>query len=124
MPRSHPWLAAFFAFGTVMCSLTVFLLCCPGTALDSLWRINPEAYRGFHSLGSAAVLLMVVVGLACGLATIGLWRGTTWGVRLAIVILAINLGGDIFNAIGRHDYRAIVGVPVAGAMIIYLIRSK
>jgi hypothetical protein len=57
--------AAFFAFGTAMCVLTVVLLFFPGTELDSLWRFNPEAHATFQSLGKVAVLLMAVVGTAC-----------------------------------------------------------
>jgi len=30
--------------------------------------------------------------------------------------------GDLFNAFFRHDYRALVGLPVAAAMIFYLVR--
>ena len=67
---------------------------------------------------------MIVVGGGCALAAIGLWRGKWWGVRLGVTILVINLAGDIFNAVFRHDYRALIGLPIAGAMIVYLIRSK
>lgn len=107
-----------------MCSLAIFLLCIPGTPLDSLWQINPEAYRGFQSLGNAAIGLMVVVGSGCALAAIGLWRRKRWGLGLAIAILAVNLAGDIFNALFRHDYRALIGLPIGGAMITYLLRRK
>jgi len=30
-----------------MCALTIVLLLFPGTALDSLWRLNPEAHAAF-----------------------------------------------------------------------------
>ena len=71
-----------------------------------------------------AIVLMIVVGTACTLAAIGLWRGTFWGKRLALAILTINLAGDIFNACFRHDYRTLIGLPIGGAMIIYLARSR
>ena len=38
---------AFFAFGTLMCLLTIVLLAFPGTAFDALWRANPEAHEAF-----------------------------------------------------------------------------
>lgn len=106
-----------------MCILTVFLVCCPGSALDSLWRLNPEAHRAFQSIGKPAILLMCMVGTACGFAAVGLWRGSRWAERLAILILAFNIAGDVFNAVVRHDYRALIGLPIGGAMILYLIRS-
>jgi hypothetical protein len=70
--------AAFFAFGTAMCVLTVVLLFSPGTELDSLWRLNPDAHATFQSIGKVAVLLMAVVGTACAFAAIGLWRNSAW----------------------------------------------
>ena len=124
MTNRHPWLAAFFAFGTAMCTLTMVLLLFPGTPLDVLWRVNPDARQGFDSLGRVAFPLMMVVGTACAFAATGLWRRTRWGVRLAIVILFLNLAGDLFNALMRHDYRGLIGLPIAGAMIVYLIRSR
>jgi hypothetical protein len=117
-------LAGFFAFGAAMCALTIVLLISPGSALDSLWGLNPEARVGFQSLGNAAILLMFVVGAGCAFATIGLWRRSLWGIRIALIILWLNIIGDLFNALGRHDYRALIGLPIGGAMIFYLARYR
>jgi len=121
--QRHPWFAAFFTFGATMCALTVFLLCVPGTRHDELWRLNPDAHEGFHSLGKIAALLMLVVGVACALAAVGLWRGARWGIWLALFILSVNIVGDLSNALIRHDYRALIGLPIGGAMIFYLLRK-
>jgi hypothetical protein len=123
-PQRHYWLAAFFTFGASMCFLTVVLLVFPGTKLDLLWHLNPEAHAGFQSLGGWSILLMVAVGSGCALTAIGLWLGKLWGVRLAIVILFINLVGDLLSVVARHDYRSLIGLPVAGGMIFYLARSR
>lgn len=117
-------LAAFFTFGSTMCALTVLLLLFPGTALDSLWRLNPEAQAAFQSLGRMSILLMAIVGMACAFAAAGLWQGRRWGIHLAIVILSINIMGDLFNAVVRHDYRALIGLPIGGAMIFFLVRRR
>ncbi len=66
---------------------------------------------------------MLTVGIACLFAAIGLWRDTVWGTRLALTILSINLIGDLANALFRHDYRALIGLPVGAVMIFYLVRS-
>jgi hypothetical protein len=58
----HRWFAAFFAFGATMCALTVCLLLFPGSALDSLWRLNPDARLAFASLGHWSLVLMLTVG--------------------------------------------------------------
>jgi len=103
-----------------MCLLTIVLLVFPGTKLDSLWNLNPDARVAFQSLGSLSVLLMLAIGTGCALAAIGLWYGKLWGVPLAIAILFINLIGDLVNVVIRHDYRPLIGVPIAGVMIFYL----
>jgi hypothetical protein len=122
--RRHRWFAAFFAFGVAMCALTSGLLLFPGTALDSLWRLNPDAHLVFRSIGSWSIVLMVTVGTACFLAAIGLWQGALWGTRLALIILSVNIIGDLINALFRHDYRALIGLPISAVMIFYLVRSK
>ena len=127
-PGVHRWFAAFFAFGATMCALTLGLLLFPGSALDSLWRLNPDARLAFNSLGYWSVVLMLAVGTACLFAAIGLWRVKSWGTWLAAIILSINMLGDLTNVFVREDYRGLVGVPVAGAMIFLLLafghRSK
>lgn len=117
----HRWFAAFFAFGATMCALTASLLLFPGSALDSLWRLNPDARLAFQSLGPWSLVLMLTVATACLLATIGLWRARTWGTWLALVILSINMLGDLTNVFLRHDYRGLIGVPVAGALMFFLL---
>ena len=118
-------LAIFFGFGACMCALALFLLLFPGTALDAAWQLNPDARSGFQTLGKTAVLLMLAVGVSCAAAAVGLWQGRRWGVRVAIAILTLNLVGDLLNALVRHDYRALIGVPISGAMIAYLaVRTR
>lgn len=119
----HPGFAVFFAFGAIMCVLTLALLLFPGSDLDSLWRLNPEARVALQSFGNWSFVLMLTVGTACLFAAIGLWRGTVWGTRLALTILSVNIIGDLVNTLFRHDYRALIGLPVGAAMIFFLVRS-
>jgi len=107
-----------------MCLLTIGLLLFPGTALDSLWRLNPDAHVAFQSLGKVSIALMIVVGIGCAFATIGLAKNRRWGINLALLILAVNLAGDLINVVVRGDLRALIGVPIAGAIIIYLLRAR
>src|SRR5689334_8732114 len=122
--KTHPWLASFFAFGTCMCVLTIVLLLFPGTALDGVWRLNPDAHAGLQALGSWSIAIMFLVGTACGFAAIGLWRGASWGAQVASVILVVNMIGDLGNAVQRGDYRVLIGLPVAAGIIAYLLRSQ
>jgi hypothetical protein len=40
-----------------------------------------------------------------------------------IGILAVNLIGDCVNFVARHDPRTLIGLPIGGAMIIYLWKT-
>jgi len=64
---------------------------------------------------------MGTVGTACLFAAIGLWRAKPWGTWLALTILSINMLGDVTNVFVRHDYRGLIGVPIAGAMIFLML---
>src|SRR6266581_3808468 len=70
-PIGMKLLALFFAFGACMCALTIWLLLFPGGALDSLWRLNPEAHAAFQRIGGLLTLLMVIVGVACAWPRLG-----------------------------------------------------
>ena len=97
----------------------------PGSFLESIWRLKPEARVQFKEIGSgASIALMATVGMACGLAAVGLARRTEWGRRLAIGILAANLVGDSLNALLRHDPKTLIGLPIGALMIWYLVKKK
>ena len=117
-------LVVFFSFGTLMSSLTIFLLLFPKTILEPLWRLNPDAHAAFQSLGRWSIFSMIVVGAACASAAAGLAKRAVWGWRLAIAVLVINGLGDTINAVARHDPRTLIGIPVAGALIMYLVSKR
>lgn len=105
-----------------MCALTIVLLLFPGTTLDALWKLNPEARVALRHIGNTSILLMLFVGAACAFAAVGLWQSSRWGVRLAIAILSTNILGDLLNYFIRHDSRALIGIPIGGLMIACLVR--
>lgn len=117
-------LSFFFLFGTVMSGLAAVTLLFPGSVLEPLWRLNPRARDGFAAMGSWAVLLMVLVCVACGMAALGLQRCKRWGYWMALFILTINLAGDTANAVIAHDWRTLMGLPIGGAMIVYLLTKR
>lgn len=123
-PAGVRLLVVFFFFGAAMCLLTIAGLLFPGSVLEPMWRLNPDAHRAFQSLGRWSILLMIAVGSACASAAIGLAKRRRWGWRLAIGILAVNLLGDTLNAMVRHDLRTLIGIPIGGALILYLTSRR
>ena len=123
-PSGITALSIFFLAGAAI-SLTASLsLLRPNSFLESMWRLNPRAQEGLSSLGQWAVLLLATVSLFCATAAIGLWRGSRWGHWLAIGLIATNLIGDVTNVILGTEPRAIVGIPIAGAMLLYLLSKN
>ena len=47
-----------------------------------------------------------------------------WGRRLALAILTANLVGDATNALLRDDLRTLIGLPIGGALIAYLMSAR
>jgi uncharacterized membrane protein (UPF0136 family) len=117
-------LVVFFTAGALICLVTMLALAFPGGFLEPIWRLKPDARVEFHKIGSASVALMAVVGAACGFAAAGLAIGADWGHRLAIGVLAVNLVGDCLNASLRHDPRTLIGLPIGGLMIFYLVKKQ
>ncbi|MFL5476817.1 MAG: hypothetical protein ACJ8A6_14110 [Gemmatimonadales bacterium] len=123
-PAGLVLLALFFAFGTLMSAVTALALAIPGKWSEQLWRLNPGARTGFQTMGHWAVPLMLLVAATCAGAAIGLWVGKLWGHRLAVAVISLNLAGDVINAAVRGDRRTLIGLPIGGAMIVYLVSRR
>ena len=117
-------LSGFFAVGAVIAGVTCAALLFPGSRLEPLWRLNPQAHVAFLRMGPWAAALMVAVAGTCALSALGLWIRARWGHRLALALLAVNLLADMTNAVIRGDLRTLIGVPIGGALIVYLLSAK
>lgn len=114
----------FFLFGAVISGLTALMVTFPGSFLDAVWRLNPRARDAFTAMGFRAVLLMIVVCSACLTSAVGLWRHARWGYATALIVLGANMIGDGTNALIERDWHTLIGLPVAGAMIVYLVTKR
>jgi hypothetical protein len=124
-PIGRILLVIFFAAGALICLVTMLALLFPGTFLEQIWRLKPDARVKFLEISrGASIALMTVVGAACGLSAIGLARNAHWGRRLAIAVLTINLVGDSLNAWLRQDPKTLIGLPIAALMVWYLSGLK
>jgi uncharacterized membrane protein (DUF2068 family) len=122
--RFLAFLSIFFAAGTVPSTAVVLALLFPGRWSEAMWRIKPEAQQDFARLGVGAVPLMILVAAGCATAAVGLWQRRRWGYWTAVVLLTANLLGDTLNATLRGDWRTLIGLPIGGAMLAYLLRRR
>src|SRR5438034_9742177 len=85
-------LAIFFAAGAFICLVTMLALAFPGSFLESIWHLKPEARVQFVEIVcGVSIAVIVVVGVAWGLAAIGLGHIAEWGRGLALGILSAHL---------------------------------
>ena len=117
-------LAIFFGVGTIPSTATALALILPGPWSEAMWRLKPGAQQDFTQLGALAIPVMIVVAMACAAAAVGLWSRRRWGHRVAIAVLSVNLVGDLLNALVRGDRRTLIGLPIGGAMLVYLLTRR
>ena len=116
-------IAGLFVFGALASFLAAVSLSFRGSFLEPIWQLNPHARTGFDRIGSWSILLMIVVGIACIFAVIGLWRGLMWGYWLAVAMFVVNLCANIINVITGTEFKAIVGIPVVLLLLAYLMKK-
>jgi hypothetical protein len=114
----------FLFFGAIMASLAAATLLWRGTALDRLWVLNPIAYEQLAPLGSVVGVFFLLLGAALTTAGIGWFRRRVWGWRLAVVIIATQVLGDVVNCVRGDLLRGGTGVIIAGALLMFLLQPK
>lgn len=123
-PSGITALSIFFLVGAMISLIASVSLLFPGSLLTTMWQLNPRALEHLTRLGTLAVVLLFVVSLLCAAAALGLWRTQSWGHRLAVGLITINLFADITNVLLGIEPRAIVGVPIALGMLVYLMSKR
>ena len=114
----------FLFFGATMASLAATTFLWRGTRLDRLWDLNPIAYKQLAPLGGTVGILFLLLGAALATAGIGWFRRRLWGWRLAIVIIATQVLGDIVNVFRGDLLRGGTGVIIAGALLLFLLQPR
>ncbi len=123
-PAGVTALSIFFMAGSLICFIATLSLLLPKSFVEPMWRLNPRARAGFAVMGQWAIVLLFTVGVSCAAAAIGPWRGSRYGHRIAFGLIAINLVGDLINTLLGIEPRAIVGVPIALAILLYLASNR
>ena len=121
-PRGFAAIGAFFVFGATMAAYAAVTLAKPGTFLDALWVLNKRGHARLILLGRGAVLLFAVLSVLLGMAAVGWFRRKYWGWILGVTIIAINATGDLINGVMGEWLKGVVGVAIAGLLLIYMTR--
>jgi hypothetical protein len=122
--RGFTAIGIFLFFGAIMASLAATTLLWRGTALDRIWALNPTAYKQLLPLAGVVGIFFLVLGVALTTAGIGWFRRRLWGWKLAVVIIATQVLGDVVNCLRGDLLRGGTGVIIAGTLLLFLLRSK
>src|SRR5687767_9988350 len=114
-------LIIFFLVGTLISFIAGLSLLIPSAVFNGMWRLNPHGHEGLLRIAYWAVVLSFQPPRLAPSPTWVLWKRARWGHILAIVLIGINLFGDLVNTILGTEPRAIVGVPIALLIILYLL---
>jgi hypothetical protein len=96
----------------------------PGTILDRTWDLNPRAYQALAPLGRAVGIAFLLLAVTLAVAGIGWFQRRFWGWALAVIIIVIQVFGDLLNVIGGDILRGGIGFLIAGALLLYLLRPQ
>jgi hypothetical protein len=117
-------LIIFFLAGMLLSFLGGVSLVFPSPFFEAMWRANPHGHNGLVRIGVWAVALLFAASISCGAAAVGLWRKARWGQVMAVALISTNLVSDLVNTISGAEPRAIVGVPIAAALLLYLLTKR
>ena len=115
-------LSLFSFAGAILAGVAASSLAVPGSPLEPIWRLNPRGHAGLARLNGWAVPLLAGVSGACAVTGVGLWRRRRWGYALAVAGLSVHIAADTWNVVSGTEPRAIVGIPIVAALLVYLRR--
>ncbi|HEY1471571.1 MAG TPA: hypothetical protein VGF61_21210 [Candidatus Acidoferrum sp.] len=122
LPLGIRTLGFFWGFATLAAFLAALTLLFPHSPLDRIWRLNPTAYQQLAHFGRPIGIPFLLLTAALLATCIGWIRGRLWAWRLALVILAAQLSGDLVNLFRGHIIEGAIGVAVSSFLIVYLLR--
>src|SRR6266542_4305072 len=105
-------LAIFFAAGAFICLVMMLALAFPGSFLESIWRLKPEARVQFEEIGrGVSIVLMAAIGTACAVAAVGLAQAakddgsrSEFSPRILSATLPVLLCRTILNPVPLSPY--------------------
>jgi len=122
--RGFTAIGIFLFFGAAMAILAAITLLSPGSRLDRVWVLNPIAYKRLAPLGHRVEIFFLLLGVALITAGIGWFRQSLWGWKLAVIIIATQVVGDVVNCVRGDLLRGGTGLILAGALLLFLLRPK
>ena len=123
-PRGMNAVGIFLLFGAVMACIAGITLVTHGTVLDRMWAVNPRAYNELEPLGKTVGVLFLLLAFTFAFAGVGWLKLRRWGWLLAVVIVGVQVLANFVSIFGGRLVEGGVGLTVAGALLVYIIRPN
>jgi hypothetical protein len=123
-PRGMTAVGILLLFGSAMAFLAGTTFVWPGTYLDRVWVVNRLAYNELAPAGKAVGIPFLALSLILAIAGIGWFRRRVWAWWLAVGVIGAQIVGGFVNVLLGRIVEASVGVPLASALLFYLLRAK
>lgn len=125
--RKQSWgiaaVGIFLFFGAIMASLAGTTLVWHGTILDHIGVLNENAYARLAPLGKFVGVLFLALAATLAVSGIGWLKRKTWGWQQSVAIIAVQMLGDLVNALTGDLARGGIGFIIAAALLTYLRSS-
>jgi len=126
-PVSVTIISTFLFAATGIAAVTSFSLFHPGTKVDAMWRLNPDAsaaiaaHPAWRNVAGSGLLSLSAATAWMG---VGLLRGQRSAWRATIALFILNGTGDLVAfALGPHRVKGASGLLVVGAFFYVLTRK-
>jgi hypothetical protein len=117
-------ISVFLFLGTLAALYAGVTLIWRVTALDRLRALNPHAYHQLSSYGRIIGVPFLALAIALLISAIGWTKRRRWGWILAVILIATQVLGDFVNIFMGDALKGAVGVAIAGALLVYLLRPS
>jgi hypothetical protein len=114
----------FLVFASSMAALAGIMLIWPGTVLDKLWLLNETAHAELRKAGTYLGPLFWALSIVLIATAAGWFRQRMWAFHLTVAIICAQLVGDMVNLVRGDLVRGGIGVLIAGALLLFLLRSR
>ena len=114
----------FLVFGAAMATLAGTTLIWRGTLLDRIWTLNAPAYNRLVPYGKAIGIPFILLGTIMTAASLGWFWRRSWGWRLTVAVITMQVLGDLANAFLGDIVKGGVGFAIAGALLVYLLNAR
>jgi hypothetical protein len=108
--------------GAACAGLGAWSLAYPDSPVNAVWSLKPDARHDMLEWGPLAIGGLVAIAVLTARAGLGLLTRHRWGWRLALMLVALNLLGDLVRAYLGHMVAGLTGAVIAGTLCVLLLR--